>query len=150
MPDADWNPAEIYDSYRFADNLPRRGLVVDGRPALSGLDAERVARYVLITVRDPLCAYDEDPAEQIARRLQDPEESAARGCFTTCSGRTRGFPSRSSPAAAARPEAELIMHELLGVHPADTSSVVGGSGGIHPRVRAGIWSSRQALYATRE
>jgi uridine phosphorylase len=137
MPDADWNPAEIYDTYRFAGNLPRRGLVVDGRPALSGLDAERVARYVLITVRDPLCAYDEDPAEQIARRLEDPERIGRSGMFTTCSGRYEGVPVTVVSGGSGSPEAELIMHELLEFTAADTFIRVGGSGGIHPRVRPG-------------
>ncbi|MFE2040342.1 nucleoside phosphorylase [Streptomyces sp. NPDC059477] len=137
MPDSSWNPTRIYDTYRFADSLPRRGLLVDGRPALSGLDPDRVARYVLLTVRDPLCAYDEDPAEQIARRLDEPERIGRSGMFTTYSGRYDGVPVTVVSGGSGSPEAELIMHELLEFTTADTFIRVGGSGGVHPRVRPG-------------
>ena len=132
-----WNPARIYDDYRFAGHLPRRGLLRGGRPALSGIDPRRVARYVLVTVRDPLCAYDEDPAEQIARRLDGAERIGDSGMFTTYSGRCEGVPVTVVAGGSGSPEAELIMHELLEFTDADTFVRVGGSGGIHPRVNPG-------------
>jgi len=133
----DWDPAALYDSYRYAGNLPRRGLLVDGRPALSQLDPEKVARYVLLTVRDPLAAYEEDPAAQLARRLDDAEQIGRSGMFTTWAGSYRGVPVTVVSGGSGSPEAELIMHELLEFTTADTFIRVGGSGGIHPRVSPG-------------
>ncbi|MET8944559.1 nucleoside phosphorylase [Streptomyces sp. NPDC004542] len=137
MADHDWNPARPYDEYRFADSLPRRGLLIGGRPALSGVDPERVARYVLITVRDPLCGYEDDPAEQIAGHLDRPERIGRSGMFTTCTGSHQGVPVTVVSGGSGSPEAELIMHELLEFTAADTFVRVGGSGGIHPKAAPG-------------
>ncbi|TAM67557.1 MAG: uridine phosphorylase [Microbacteriaceae bacterium] len=133
----DWDPAALYDSYRYAANVPRRGLLVDGRPALSQLDVDQVARYVLVTVRDPLCAYDDDPASQIATMLEDAESIGKSGMFTSWTGRYRGVAVTVISGGSGSPEAELIMHELLEFTPADTFLRVGGSGGIHPKVKPG-------------
>ena len=132
-----WNPSALYDSYRFAGNVPKRGLLVEGRPALSQFDPEKVARYVLLTVRDPLCAYDDDPATQLARRLDDAEQIGRSGMFTTWSGRYQGVPVTVVSGGSGSPEAELIMHELLEFTEADTFIRVGGSGGYHTKVEPG-------------
>jgi uridine phosphorylase len=136
MTDA-WNPSRIYDEYRYAPNLPRRGLLVEGRPALAQFDPQKVARYVLLTVRDPLCAYDDDPATQLSRRLDDAEQIGRSGMFTTWSGRYRGVPVTVVSGGSGSPEAELIMHELMEFTEADTFIRVGGSGGYHPKVNPG-------------
>lgn len=133
----EWNPSALYDTYRYADNVPRRGLLVDGKPALSRIDVDKVARYVLITVRDPLCAYDDDPATQIARRLDNAEQVGMSGMFTTWTGEHSGVPVTVISGGSGSPEAELIMHELLEFTEADTFLRVGGSGGIHPSVEPG-------------
>lgn len=132
-----WNPHALYDSYRLAGNVPRRGLLVEGRPALSQFDPQKVARYVLLTVRDPLCAYDEDPATQLARRLEDAEQIGRSGMFTTWTGKHRGVPLTVISGGSGSPEAELIMHELLEFTDADVFVRVGGSGGYHPKVAPG-------------
>ncbi|MFK4730284.1 nucleoside phosphorylase [Agromyces mediolanus] len=132
-----WDPSALYDDYRFAGNLPKRGLLVDGRPALSQLDPAKVARYVLLMVRDPLCAYDDDPATQLAARLDDAELIGRSGMFTTWSGTHRGVPVTLVSGGSGSPEAELILHELLEFTAADTFVRVGGSGGIHPSVAPG-------------
>jgi uridine phosphorylase len=132
-----WNPHRPYDDYRLAGNVPRRGLLVDGRPALSQFEPDKVNRYVLITVRDPLCAYDDDPATQIAARFDDAELVGRSGMFTTWSGTYRGVPVSVVSGGSGSPEAELIMHELLEFTDADTFVRVGGSGGYHPAVEPG-------------
>ncbi|GAA2450592.1 nucleoside phosphorylase [Agromyces soli] len=132
-----WDPSALYDEYRFAGNLPKRGLLVEGRPALSQLDPDKVARYVLLMVRDPLCAYDDDPATQLAARLEDAELIGRSGMFTTWSGTHRGVPVTLVSGGSGSPEAELILHELLEFTAADTFIRVGGSGGIHPSVAPG-------------
>ncbi len=132
-----WNPTALYDSYVFADNVPKRGLLVEGRPALSQLDPEKVARYVLLMVRDPLCAYDDDPATQLARRLDGAEQIGRSGMFTSWTGTHQGVPVTAISGGSGSPEAELILHELLEFTAADTFVRVGGSGGIHPSVEPG-------------
>lgn len=132
-----WNPTALYDGYALAGNVPKRGLLVEGRPALSRLDPEKVARYVLLMVRDPLCAYDDDPATQLASRLDDAEPIGRSGMFTTWSGSYRGVRLTAVSGGSGSPEAELILHELLEFTAADTFVRVGGSGGIHPSVAPG-------------
>ncbi|WP_223693863.1 nucleoside phosphorylase [Leifsonia poae] len=132
-----WDPSALYDSYAYAANLPKRGLLVEGRPALSQFDPARVARYVLLLVRDPLCAYDDDPATQLAHRLDDAEQIGRSGMFTSWTGTYRGVPVTAISGGSGSPEAELIMHELLEFTEADTFLRVGGSGGIHPAVVPG-------------
>ena len=61
---------KLYRRYEYAANVPRRGLLIDGKPALTGIDPGRIGDYVIVTVRDPLCAYEEDPAQQFARHLR--------------------------------------------------------------------------------
>lgn len=134
---SEWNPHRLYDTYQYAENVPRRGLLVEGRPALSQLDATKVARYVLLTVRDPLCAYDDDPATQMARRLDDAEQIGRSGMFTTWTGTYKGVAVTVVSGGSGSPEAELIMHELLEFTDADTFIRVGGSGGYHPKVEPG-------------
>ena len=62
---------KIHEEYEYYKNVPERGLVINGRPALTQIDHEKVGDFVLVTVRDPLCAYDEDPAKKIADRLEN-------------------------------------------------------------------------------
>ena len=64
---------EVWSSYKYRDHVPLRGLQIDGRPALTGLTPPLVGDYVLLFVRDPLCAYDEDPATQLSHRLERPQ-----------------------------------------------------------------------------
>ena len=127
----------LYDTYKFAANVPKRGLLVDGRPALSRIDPAKVARYVLLMVRDPLCAYDDDPATQLAAELDDAERIGRSGMFTTWTGNHQGVPVTAVSGGSGSPEAELILHELLEFTDADTFIRVGGSGGIHPSVAPG-------------
>jgi uridine phosphorylase len=128
---------EILDTYRYAANVPVRGLYIDGRPALSGIDASAVGEYVIVTVRDPLCGYDDDPAAQIARRLEGAELIGRTGMFSTWSGTYKGASISVVSGGSGSPEAELIMHELLENTTATTYIRVGGSGGIHPSVDPG-------------
>jgi uridine phosphorylase len=137
LTDTAWEPYDLYDSYKYSQNVPKRGLLVDGKPALSQMDPSKVARYVLLTVRDPLCAYDDDPATQLARRMDDAEQIGKSGMFTTWTGRYRNVPVTAISGGSGSPEAELILHELLEFTDADTFVRVGGSGGIHPRVEPG-------------
>jgi len=127
----------LLEAYPYARNVPVRGLTIGGRPALSGIDPAQVGTYVILTVRDPLCAYDEDPAEQIAGRLADARCVGRTGMFSTWTGTYRGASISVVAGGSGSPEAELIMHELLENTAATTFLRVGGSGGMHPHVHPG-------------
>jgi len=127
----------LYDSYRYRANVPEQGLYINGRPALTGIDPTQIGQYVILTVRDPLCAYEDDPAAQIARRLENPTLVARTGMFTTWSGHYRGAHITIVSGGSGSPEAELVLHEFLQNTEATTYLRVGGSGGIGPQVRPG-------------
>lgn len=128
---------ELYRRYRYAANVPRRGLLIDGKPALTGIDPARIGDYVIVTVRDPLCAYEEDPAQQIAAQLRDGELVARTGMFTTCSGYYGDAHVSVVSGGSGSPEAELILHEFLENTAASAYLRLGGSGGMHEAVRPG-------------
>jgi uridine phosphorylase len=129
--------ARLWERYAHRDNVPRDGLLVDGRPALTGLDPDLVGDFVILTVRDPLCAYDDDPAEVIARRLDRPVLAGRTGMFSIWTGTFDGAAISVVSGGSGAPEAELAMHELLQFTDANTFLRVGGSGGMHPAVAPG-------------
>lgn len=128
---------ELWSEYKYRHNVPLRGLAIDGRPALTGIDPARVGDHVLVFVRDPLCAYDDDPATQLSRRLDNPELVGKTGMFTTWSGTYRGARVTAISGGSGSPEAELCMVEFLEHTEATTYLRVGGSGGTNERVRPG-------------
>jgi uridine phosphorylase len=128
---------EAWASYKYRDNVPLGGLMIDGKPALTGLDPARVGDYVLLFVRDPLCAYDDDPATRLAERLEDAELIGKSGMFTSWSGRFKGAPITAISGGSGCPEAELCMVDLLEHTKATAFLRVGGSGGVHEKVRPG-------------
>lgn len=132
-----WDQA-ILDRYPFAENVPAHGLTdSSGRPFLSRIDGSRIARYVLITVRDPLCDYDDDPADIIARQLQNAEVVGRSGMFTTITGEYDGVEVSIVSGGSGGPEAELVLMDLFEHSNADTFIRVGGSGGMSPKVSPG-------------
>jgi len=128
---------EQLERYAYSRNVPLRGLEIGGRPALTGIDPRKVGDYVLVFVRDPLCAYDDDPAAQVAKRLKDPVLAGRSGMFTTWSGLYKGAHVTAISGGSGSPEAELCMVELLEHTRASTYLRVGGSGGTNERVRPG-------------
>lgn len=127
----------VLDGYRYADNVPANGLTIDGQPALTRIDPSKVARYVLMMVRDPLCAYDQDATADIAKYLDDVEVTGASGMFTTITGSYRGVPVTVVSGGSGGPEAELALMDFFEHTDADTYIRVGGSGGMHESVRPG-------------
>lgn len=132
-----WDSRDLYRSYRYADHVPVRGLERHGRPALSDVDPAAVHRYVLLMVRDPLCGYADDPATQVARRLDEAQRIGQSGMFTVWSGRHEGVGVTVVSGGSGSPEAELILHELIEFTDADAFIRVGGSAGVHPRALPG-------------
>ncbi|SDN78843.1 nucleoside phosphorylase [Ensifer sp. YR511] len=128
---------ETWEAYKYRNNVPLRGLQIDGRPALTGIDPNKVGDYVFVFVRDPLCAYDDDPATQLAARLENSELAGKTGMFTTWTGTYKGARISAISGGSGGPEAELCMFELLEYTNAGTFIRVGGSGGTNETVRPG-------------
>lgn len=123
--------------FPYVENIPLRGFLIGGRPALTRIDPSLIGDYVLITVRDPLCDYEEDPAQQIATHLDDAVLAGRSSMFTTYSGTYKGVRISVVSGGSGGPEAELALHELFEYTDATTFVRVGGSGGMHPSVRPG-------------
>lgn len=128
---------EIHDRYRYYHNVPEKGLMIKGRPALTQIDHEKVGDFVLITVRDPLCAYDMDPALKIAQRLEGAELIGNSGMFTTYTGSYKGAKITVVSGGSGSPEMELILYDFMEFTDASTFMRVGGSGGIGDEVTPG-------------
>ena len=47
---------ETWENYKYRHRVPLRGLTINGRPALTGIDPAKIGDYVFVFVRDPLCA----------------------------------------------------------------------------------------------
>lgn len=128
---------ETYSTYKYRDRFPAHGLLVDGKPAFTGIIPERAGEYVLLFVRDPLCAYDDDPATQLARRLENSEVIGRTGMFISWTGTYKGAHITAISGGSGGPEVELCMYELLEHTAATTFLRVGGSGGLSQHVIPG-------------
>lgn len=127
----------LHERYEYYKNIPPRGLEIAGKPALTQIDADKVGDYVLLTVRDPLCAYDSDPAEQIAELLEESHCIGKSGMFTSYSGYYKGAHVTLVSGGSGSPEMELVMYDYLEYSKAGTYLRVGGSGGIGDEVNPG-------------
>lgn len=121
---------KMHEDYEYYKNVPERGLMINGRPAMTQIDHEKVGDFVLITVRDPLCAYEEDPAKKIADRLEHPELIGSSGMFTSYSGEYKGAKITVVSGGSGSPETELLLYDFMEYTDASTFLRVGGSGGI--------------------
>jgi uridine phosphorylase len=129
--------SEIWDAYRYNGRVPKEGLKIDGRPALTGIDPARIGDFVFLFVRDPLCGYGSDPATELSERLEGAELVGQSGMFTSWSGIYKGTRISAISGGSGGPEAELAMFELLQNTKASTYLRVGGSGGTNELVRPG-------------
>jgi uridine phosphorylase len=127
----------MHERYEYWDNVPHRGLTIGGRPAMTQIDPAKVGDFVLVTVRDPLCAYDEDPAADIAKRLEKSERIGASGMFTSYSGTFEGARVTVVSGGSGSSEAELLLYDFMEFSAAHTYLRVGGSGGIGNEVKPG-------------
>lgn len=126
---------DVFGNYRYRGSVDERGF--GGRPILTGIEGARIAPYVLLTVRDPLVGYEEDPALQMARKLDEFELAAQSGMFTTYTGTRGGVEISIVSGGSGGGDAELVMHEFIQFSAANTFIRVGGSGGLHPRAIPG-------------
>jgi uridine phosphorylase len=128
---------DIHKRYNYYANIPERGLIINGRPALTGIDPSKVGDIVLLTVRDPLCAYNMDPAEYIASLMENSELIGKSGMFTAYSGWYKGAHVSVVSGGSGSPETELVLYDFMEYSEASTYIRVGGSGGIGEKVKSG-------------
>ena len=121
---------DMHDRYGYWDNVPHRGLMVDGKPAMTQIDPEKVGDFVLVTVRDPLIDYLADPAKQIAGRLENAELIGQSRMFTSYTGTFEGARITVVSGGSGSSEAELLLYDFMEFSNAHTYLRVGGSGGI--------------------
>lgn len=127
----------IHNRYEYYHHVPERGLVINERPAMTQIDPELVGDFVLITVRDPLCAYDQDPAKVIADKMEDSQLIGSSGMFTSYTGTYKDAKITVVSGGSGSPEMELILYDYMEYTDAKTFLRVGGSGGIGDEVRPG-------------
>ena len=128
---------KMHEIYEYYQNVPERGLVIDGKPAMTQIDPEKAGDFVLVTVRDPLCAYDKDPARMIADKLENAELIGQSGMFTSYTGRYKGAKISVVSGGSGSPEVELLLYDYMEYTDAHTFLRVGGSGGIGDEVKPG-------------
>lgn len=127
----------LHNQYEYYRNVPERGLIINGRPAMTQIAPELVGDFVLITVRDPLCAYDNDPAKVIADRMENSRLIGSSGMFTSYTGNYKGAKITVVSGGSGSPEMELILYDYMEYTNAKTFLRVGGSGGIGDEVHPG-------------
>ncbi len=128
---------DMHERYNYYKNIPPKGLMIEGRPALTQIDPSKVGDFVLLTVRDPLCSYTGDPAEIIANMLDDSELIGKSGMFTSYSGYYKGAHITVVSGGSGSPEMELALYDYMEFTDANTFLRVGGSGGIGDKVKPG-------------
>lgn len=125
------------DCMEPGDIMAVGGFLIDGKPCCTAIDPEKVGRYVVMLVRDPLLVYGGDPAELLAERLDDPVCAGKSGLFTTWSGHYKGAHVTLISGGSGAPEAELALVELMHYTKADTFIRCAGSAAINEDVHVG-------------
>lgn len=127
----------IHKTYEYENNIPPRGFFINGRPALTQIDPDKVGDYMIVLVRDALCAYGEDPAKVVADRLERSELIGQSGMFTSYSGWYKGAHITAVSGGSGAPEMELILYDYMEFTNASTFIRLGGSGGFGDGVNPG-------------
>lgn len=127
----------MHEKYEYWDRVPHKGLFINGRPAITQIDPEKIGDYVIFTVRDPLAAYGKDPAELIGDMLEDKELAGKSGMFLTYTGRYKGATITVISGGSGSPEAELALNDLIEFTDASAFIRVGSSGAISENMKIG-------------
>lgn len=128
---------QIHERYPYEHNVPAKGLFINGRPALTQIDTAKAGDYVLVLVRDALCAYGDDPAKVVADRLENAELISCSGMYTSYSGSYKGAHITAVSGGSGAPEMEMILYDYIEHTDAGTFIRVGGSGGYGDEVEPG-------------
>ncbi len=127
----------IHAAFEYEDNIPPRGFFINGKPALTQIDPAKVGDYVILLVRDALCAYGDDPARVVAQRLENAELVGQSGMFLSYSGWYKGAHITAVSGGSGAPEMEMILYDFLEFTAASTFLRLGGSGGFGDDVEPG-------------
>jgi len=128
---------KLLERYDYAAHMRAGGFMVNGKPALTQIDPELVARYVVITVRDPLLGLQEESADILSHQLEDRVLAGKSALFTTYSGKYKGTEISIVSGGSGSSEAELVLVEFMQHTKADTFIRLGGAGGISAQARVG-------------
>ncbi len=125
---------KLLDNYEHLDYLPN--FDAGGRPGLTRVDPDLLGDYVILTVRDPLCDYGEDPAMQIAQLMENSQMIGRSGMFVTYSGYYDGSHISVVSSGSGSPEAELVLNEFMRYGNVSAFLRIGGAGSwnedVHP------------------
>jgi uridine phosphorylase len=127
----------VWDANPYRDRLPERGLIVDGRPALTGIDPDGVGRYVVLSVRDPLAAGGVGHAQRLASLFGPAVEVGSTGLFQAWTAPLGDDRVTVVATGSGSPELELALVELMEHTAAEVFCYFGVAAGIHPRVAPG-------------
>lgn len=127
----------MHDRYEYWENVPKPGLFIGGKPAITQIDKEKIGDYMLITVRDPLAAYGKDPAELIAEQLEDPVLAGKSGMFTVYTGSYRGARISVCSGGSGSPEVELALNDFMEYTDCSVFIRVGSAGGVSEQAEIG-------------
>lgn len=110
----------------------------EGASLFTGVSSKEVARFVILTVRDPLHGYVKDAAEEIAEYLDNYKKVADTGMFTTFTGEYKGVPISVCSTGSGAPEAELALMDFIRFTSADTFVRVGTSGALQEWIKLAV------------
>ena len=127
----------IQSRFEYKDNVPPKGLYINGRPALTQIDTKKAGDFVIVLVRDALCSYGSDPAKVVADRLENAELIGESGMYLSYSGWYKGAHITAVSGGSGAPEMEMIMYDYLEHTDAGTFIRLGGSGGYGDGVEPG-------------
>lgn len=127
----------IQERYEYWDRVPKRGLLVNGKPAITQIEPDKIGEYLIYMVRDPLAVDDRDPEGQAASILRDSFLAGKSGLFTTCTGFFKDAKVSICSGGSGCSEVELAMNEFMEYTDCDVFLRVGVSGGINDRIDIG-------------
>lgn len=128
---------QIHGQFEYYNNIPPKGFYINGRPALTQIDTEKVGDFVILLVRDALCSYGEDPAKVVADHLENAELIGQSGMYTSYSGWYKGAHITAVSGGSGAPEMEMILYDYMEHTDAGTFLRLGGSGGFGDNVEPG-------------
>lgn len=127
----------MQERYEYWEKVPYPGLVIDGRPAITQVDPEKVGDYLIYLVRDPLGAYGRDPAQRMAERMEGAECIGNSGMFLSYTGLYKGAKITVVSGGSGCPEVELAINDFMEYTDCSAFLRVGTSGGVAEKVKVG-------------
>lgn len=108
----------------------------DGKSVMARISPDKIARYVILSVHDPL-GYERDVAEEIADYLEEAKLIADTHMFVTYTGKYRGVPITVCSTGSGAPETEIALVEFFRFSNADTFIRAGTSGTYLDEIEVG-------------